>query len=109
LRKIREHKLPNTLTQEDWEHALAYFNGRCAVCDRPPGLFHTLSMDHWIPLNHPDCPGTTPQNIVPLCHGIDGCNGSKHAQDPLIWLIKRYGEKKGRAKFKAIETYLQSL
>jgi len=84
-------------TADDWEFALSYFEGQCAVCGRQlHGLFHTVSADHWIPLSDPDCPGTVPTNIVPLCCGKDGCNESKGNRSPKEWLNARYGMKQSR-------------
>lgn len=97
--------IPNDFAQDDWQYALEYFNGRCAICDRPPGFWHTLAMDHWVPISATDCPGTIPSNIVPLCHGIGGCNNSKHNNDPQEWLIKKFGTKKARAISKRIQRY----
>ena len=59
-------------TNQDWQFAVSYFGGSCAVCGRAPGLWHNLAMDHWIPNSNPDCPGTIPANIIPLCNGADG-------------------------------------
>lgn len=84
-------------TESDWQFALDYFKGCCAVCGRPPGLFHGLAMDHWLPNSSQDCPGMIPANIVPLCNGTDGCNQSKHARDPVQWLVDKFGEKQGKA------------
>lgn len=88
----RKASLPNDFTEKDWQFALDYFGGRCAACGRPAGLFHTLAMDHWVALSDPDCPGTIPANIAPLCHGADGCNNSKHNKSPQQWLTDRFGE-----------------
>lgn len=109
LRSTKQKDLPNTLTMSNWEYALTYWKGCCAVCGRPPGLWHTLAMDHWIPLANPDCPGTVPTNIIPLCHGVDGCNNNKKDKDPNIWLVQKYGPKKAKAKLKEIETYFAIL
>lgn len=108
-RSARKQNLPDAFTQSDWENALAYFDNRCAICGRQAGLFHTLAADHWIPLSSPDCIGTTPKNIVPLCHGLGGCNNAKKDKDALTWLIEKYGEKKGKALAKKIQAYFDSL
>lgn len=107
--RARKRSLAVQFSSEDWECAVKYFDGRCAVCGRPPGLWHTLAADHWIPLNSPDCPGTIPINIVPLCHGIDGCNNSKHSKLPQEWLIWKFGKRKANSIFNRIMVYFNSL
>jgi hypothetical protein len=108
-RRAAEKQLPNAFTQADWKHALAYFNGCCAICGRPPGLWHTIAADHWIPLKSPSCPGTIPQNIVPLCHGIEGCNNTKASRDPDKWLIEKFGKRKAAKILKRIAAYFESI
>lgn len=111
-RMARKRALPDTMTAQDWQHALIYFNGCCAVCGRQLNdLFgeHTAAMDHWIPLTSDDCPGTIPQNIIPLCHGIDGCNNKKSSKDPETWLIETYGTRKARQIMARIQAYFDSL
>lgn len=109
-RRARKLSLPDTFTPADWQYALDAFGGCCAVCGRPPGLWHTLAADHWVPLSKGG--GTTPDNIVPLCHSLrDGegsCNPSKHGRDALEWLMEKYGPRKGRAIFKRIQAWLDS-
>lgn len=95
-------------TLQDWNAALDYFDNHCAACGRQPGLWHTLAMDHWIPLSSQDCPGTVPWNMVPLCHGQGGCNNSKHKRNARVWLIDKFGKRKGMAILRRIETYLES-
>lgn len=97
------------LTKSDWKRALEYFHDCCAVCGRPQGLWHTLAQDHWIPLSSPDCPGTTAKNIVPLCHGIDGCNNKKNSKNPETWLVETYGIRKAKSILQRIESYFNSL
>lgn len=106
-RRARKQDLPDTLTAQDWLNCLEYWNHRCVVCDRPKGLFHTLAMDHWVPLTDPrhDNPGTVPENIIPLCHGIGGCNNSKHNTDPVVWLERKLGKKQAAEKLAEIEAY----
>lgn len=97
-------------TMSDWQRALDYFHGCCAVCGRPlRDLFgtHTASKDHWIPLSSPDCPGTIPANIVPLCHGVDGCNNRKNATMPDEWLQRQYGKRKAAAILRRIAEFFE--
>lgn len=108
-RRALKRQLPAEFTANDWNNALTYFHDCCAVCERPPGLWHTLAMDHWIPLSSPECPGTIPTNIVPLCHGVDGCNNSKHNSDPHNWLIRKFGKSKSKKIEERIVTYLNWL
>lgn len=108
-RRARKQALPDTFTNDDWLHALEYFGNCCAVCGRPKGLWHKLSADHWIPITSPNCTGTIPSNIVPLCHGIDGCNNKKNKQHPDEWLIKTFGKRKAKKIAKRIQDYFSSL
>jgi hypothetical protein len=111
-RRARESELPSTFTAADWKSALEYFGGCCAVCGRPPGLWHTLAADHWIPINSRDCPGNVPWNIVPLCHdkrdGSGGCNNLKRDRPADEWLVGKFGKRKGAAILRRIEAYLES-
>lgn len=108
-RKARLNELPDTFTESDWNYAISYWNGCCATCGRPLNdLFgtHKAAMDHWIPLQSPDCPGTVAWNIVPLCHGIDGCNNRKRDTNPPEWVLQTFGKSKGKLILKAIDRYL---
>lgn len=107
--RARKLSLPDTFSDLDWIHALEYFDGCCAVCGRPQGLWHILAADHWIPLVSPDCTGTVPTNIIPLCHGVGGCNNLKGKQDPEQWLLSRYPYRKAKAIIKRIQTYFDTL
>ena len=107
-RRARKRSLPDTFTADDWQAALAHFGGCCAVCGRPPGLWHILAADHWIPLSSPDCPGTVPWNIVPLCHGTGGCNNSKWNRCAGEWLTERFGQRKAAAIQRRVEAFLDS-
>jgi len=105
-RKMREANLPYDFPQEDEDFMYEYWGHRCAVCGRPRGLWHTLVADHWIAVKdpRPDNPGTVPWNMIPLCHGKDGCNNSKLNKDAHRWLVKRLGKRKA----KQIETKIQA-
>lgn len=107
--RARRRSLPATLTSEQWEFALNYFNGCCAVCERPSGLWHKIVMDHWIPVANPECPGTVVANMIPLCHGIDGCNNSKANYPAEEWLIKKFGKRKSKTIISKIEHYFAQL
>jgi hypothetical protein len=102
---VRKRRLPDTFTDQDWQRALEYWGHQCAVCGRPRGLWHTLAADHWIPLSDPDCPGTIPTNIVPLCHGEGGCNNSKRSRSPQDWLEAKLGRKQAFQKLIEIDAY----
>lgn len=105
-RRALERSLPTGFADADWQRALVYFNGCCAVCERPLNdLFgtHKASMDHWIALSKGG--GTTADNIVPLCHGVDGCNNSKHNNTPIEWLTRKFGKRHATQILKRIEAY----
>lgn len=104
-REANKRQLLSTFTNENWQSSLIYFDGRCAVCGRPIGLWHTLAQDHWIPLSKGGC--YTAANIVPLCHGINGCNNSKKDRDPYEWLTKRFGPRKAKQITKRIQEYFE--
>ncbi|MCC6615534.1 MAG: hypothetical protein IT320_18820 [Anaerolineae bacterium] len=96
-REARKRGLPSTFTAEQARFALDYFHNSCAYCGRQfHDLFNerTLAFDHFIPLASPDCPGTTAGNMLPVRHGVDGCNTSKGARDPEVWLIEHFGKRK---------------
>jgi hypothetical protein len=111
-REARKRSYPDTLTHSEWLKAVEWFHGCCAVCGRQAqDLFstHTLAADHWIPLSSPDCPGTVAGNIVPLCHGENGCNNSKQDKVAEIWLVERYGKHKSAQILTRIQQYFDSL
>ena len=114
-RAARKLLLPHSWSSADWLNALEYFDYRCAACGRPAGLWHSLAADHWIPLTdpRPDNPGTVPINILPLCHskkgGVQGCNNTKHNQDPLKWLFENFPQKQAKVILQRIEAYFASL
>jgi hypothetical protein len=113
VRRARKLSLPDTLTPQQWQAALQYWHYACAVCGHEEGFYWTLSADHWIPMTDPACPGTTAENIIPLCHTKKGsqnsCNTTKHNRDPKEWLIDRLGPRAARKKLKEIYAYFASL
>lgn len=103
--KARKRELPATFTAEQWRHCIEYWNYSCAICGRPQGLWHSLAADHWIPITSPVCPGTVVDNILPLCHGIDGCNNNKSNRQPIEWLVEKLGKRKSSKKLAEIQAY----
>lgn len=112
-RSQRTKRLDFNCTNEDWHRCLEYFGYCCAICGRPQGLWHVLVMDHWIPVNSPECPGTVKTNIIPLCHsqkdGEGGCNNSKSDSDPIEWLTEKLGPRKAKKKLAEIRAYFDSI
>jgi hypothetical protein len=97
-RRARQRSLPDTFTVADWQRALDYFGNCCAVCGRAPDDHVTLAADHWIPLSdpRPDNPGSVAANLLPLCHGVGGCNNRKSSRDPVEFLETEFGEQAGK-------------
>lgn len=109
-RKNNERNLPWNFTTEDWQFALNYFHGCCAVCGRQLNDLlgtHTAAPDHWIALSDPKCPGTIPTNIVPLCHGINGCNNSKWMKPADQWLTDRFGKRRAKQVMDKIKAFFK--
>jgi predicted HNH restriction endonuclease len=108
-RQARKRSLSNTFTPTQWQQALDYFNGCCAVCgNQLKDLFGevTVHADHWIPLTSSECPGTIATNMICLCNK---CNLSKHNTMPVVWLRRRYSERKARQIEKRIAEYFEWL
>jgi hypothetical protein len=105
IRRTRMRELPSTFTQEQEQFMLQYWGFSCAVCGNQQGFQWFLALDHWIPVTSPDCPGTVVTNMIPLCHGIGGCNNMKRNQDGETWLKGRYESKKARKILKGIHLY----
>jgi predicted restriction endonuclease len=112
-RRTQKLNLPNKFTEYDWAYCLAYWNYRCAICGRSVDkdyTGYTLAADHWIPLSdpRPDNPGTVPENMLPLCHGINGCNNSKKNLEPISWLFRYLGDS-AEQKLLEITKYFESI
>jgi len=104
-RRARKRILADTFSVMDGKVALNHFRNSCAVCGILFGLVVTVHWDHWIPLSDERCPGTVPDNMVPLC---EGCNQSKSSSNALIWLVKNYGKKAGMKISAAVESFLSN-
>lgn len=106
-RSARKRSLPDTLTADRWRSALDYFGGCCVYCGRPAGLFHTMAIEHFVPLSDPDCPGTTALNCLPACHGQLGCNNQKHTKPAATWLEAKFGKRKAAEILARINAYFE--
>lgn len=78
-RRQRHRGKPIQWRASDWRRARLFFGDRCAYCDGE----RQLTQDHFIPISHPQFPGTIRGNIVPACQP---CNSSKCDSDPFIWV-----------------------
>lgn len=108
--RTRKRNLKHSFTETDWIRALDYFNHCCAICGRQlNNLFgnFTVAKDHWIPMDSPNCPGTIPTNIVPLCHQENGCNNKKKNYEPTEWLEREFGKQKAAQINRRIQTYFE--
>lgn len=99
-RLSRKRNLPNMFTKTDWKRCLEWFENRCAVCEQVT----KLTLDHWIPLSAPNCPGTIPSNVVSLC---GSCNFSKQNKDARNWLQERFEAEKVESILIRIEAYFE--
>lgn len=99
--------LPALFTEADRQFCYQYFGYACAICGHEEGFEASLALDHFIPLNDPTCPGTVPWNLIPLCHGLQGCNNSKQARVAKEWLEKRVSKRKAKLLLKKIEAYFE--
>lgn len=104
-RKTRKRSLPSTFTSKHWLLCLDYWHYCCAVCDSQlRDLFGDIEphADHWIALNSPNCPGTTPDNMICLCNK---CNRAKSDKYPEQWLIDDFGKHSAAKILKRINQY----
>jgi hypothetical protein len=104
-RRARKRGLPDTFTVIEQAFCRQYFHYSCAICKREEGFEWIVSMDHWIPITSTACPGTIATNMIPLGHGLGGCNNSKSDKDPEPWLTKRFGKRKAAVILKRIHAY----
>src|SRR5579859_770027 len=65
--------LPATLTVEQWLLTLEHFEGKCAYCQKRPGVI----IEHFVPLERGA--GTEIGNCVPSCYA---CNSKKKGYSP---------------------------
>lgn len=113
-RRARELNLPSL--PFDQRILMDYWNGCCAICGNPRGMWHTIALDHWIAIKDArfDNPGTVPWNLVPMCHSLPNkpygepcCNNSKNSKDPIEWLVEKLGKRKAKQKLNEILDYFE--
>lgn len=106
-RRARELSLPDTLTPAQWRKAVLYWEGRCVYCgEKFDRAVRKKTLDHYIPIAHLQCPGTTAQNCVPACYS---CNMSKWKKDADEWVRWHFGDEQAELILRNIRTYFDSL
>lgn len=107
--RARIRNLPYNFTAEDFQYARDYWRGLCPCCGKQVndlwGEIKTHA-DHWIPISAPNCPGTVPWNMLPLCNK---CNSSKRDKEPRAWVMEKFGKRQGAAILKRIDEYFAGL
>lgn len=88
LKRLYQHRrnnlkrgLMSTLTAEQWEECLIYFDHSCAYCGDKEVVLH---QEHVLPVLEGG--PYTRQNIIPAC---PSCNSSKGAKSPESWYESR--------------------
>ena len=81
-RRAKKAQLPNTLTTEEYEDNLKYFNHSCAYCgcELDEDNHH---IEHVYPISR-GVYGTTKENCIPSC---DSCNLSKGPKTIAEWYV----------------------
>ena len=85
--RSRKKKLPNTLTDKQWEFCQTKFDKCCAYC----GNNAKLTVEHFIPVSKSG--ELTINNIIPICKR---CNSSKNNKDFFDWYPKQFFYNKKR-------------
>lgn len=98
-RRTKELHMVSTLTNEEWNKCLEYFDYKCAYCSRE----RKLQVEHVVPVANPKCPGTVAENVVPACRS---CNSSKNSHNVYLWLCKKYGVQRAVLVYNRIIAYL---
>jgi hypothetical protein len=81
IRRARKENLPATLTIDDWNDSLSFFDSSCAYCGKVDDPLH---QDHVIPVSKGGY--YTRGNIIPACKP---CNCSKVDKDMEEWYRKQ--------------------
>lgn len=104
IRRARKRALPSTLTKDEWESCLNYFNGVCCYCGSQATFWNVLEQDHFVPVATGG--GYTVDNIVPACRP---CNTSKNATPAAVWLENKFGKRKAKTILDRIRTYFNGI
>ena len=80
-RRSLKDSLPNSLTVDEWNESIEYFNNECAYCGCDTEMLH---QDHVIPISKGG--GYIKSNIIPAC---PSCNFSKNRADMETWYKKQ--------------------
>ena len=51
----------------------------------------------------------TPDNIIPACGGLGGCNQSKNDSAPVEWITLKFGARKAKAILARIAIYFEQV
>jgi hypothetical protein len=102
-REARKLNLPDTLTKEEWLSVVEHWQGCCVYCGKQP---ESLTLDHYIPLVSPNCPGTVAINIVPACLS---CNSSKNNTEAFYWMSWKFGSERANEIQARISSYFEKL
>lgn len=86
----KRHKGESRLTEQEWEFAIKYFNGRCAYCGE---YMSDPTKDHVKPLH--DGGTLMRENVIPCCKK---CNSSKKDNEMLSWYQNQSFYSKERAQ-----------
>lgn len=100
------HGLPAWYTMAHWRAALGYWYHTCPLCGTEEQPGRLLSVDHWVPLIDPACPGTVPGNMVPLCLH---CNLTKHCHPSAFYLQRRFGPAVALLLSEQVELFLSHM
>lgn len=79
-RRVKIRSLPRTFTIEQWEKAKAYFDNKCAFCEKEK----PLTLEHFVAVDNGG--EFTKDNVIPSCQS---CNSSKWKHDCIVWFRKQ--------------------
>lgn len=80
IKQRHRSRIKGTVTAEQWQECLAYFECSCAYCGSP----ERITVEHIIPVSK--FGANRIYNVIPACHS---CNSSKRDRDILEWYPKQ--------------------
>jgi hypothetical protein len=96
--------LPANFTLMDKYLALSYWDWHCAYCAKSQAEQQTVTWDHSIPLDDPNCAGTVASNMLPAC---PKCNRAKANNLPQKWIADKFGEDRAKSIMHKINEYIK--